>query len=242
MWRKSVLMSVAMMSVGACALASPITIPDFSFESPSTPTGTSLNVSNSTFGGVWSANLDVAVDNPVNDGVGSSGETWATPVPDGSQVLHLLAAGDPYGVQVDQVVPVTYAAGQTYTMSVYVGSPWGNVDPMHYAIRIFGANLGGAHNQYLELATDQTNPVANGQWVDVVDTFTVPANSPLIGSGQIEFNLTNGLGYDSQPGSGDVYFDDISVDVANPVVPEPTTMMLSALVGSAGLLRRWRRR
>src|SRR5579872_4209806 len=227
-----------LMFSGSAFAATSINVPDGSFESPSTPDGTSVNISDSTIPGAWTSNLFCYLDNPVGNGVGTTGETWSTPVPDGDQVLHLAAAGDPYGVQVDQVIPNTFVAGQTYTFSVWVGSDWGNVGlPMHYAIRMFGET--GSVTKYMMLATHLTNPVADGQWSDVTGTYTVAPNDTLIGSGHIELNLTNGLGYDTTNGQGDVFFDDVQVDVST--VPEPSTMLLSALGASACALRRRRR-
>ncbi len=212
---KSRLFASSILFVGGSAFATSLNIPDYSFENPSIPSGTTQDESNSYFGNAWTTTLFCDLYNPANDGVGSSGNTWATPVPDGSQVLEINGAGDPYDVQVDQVIPNTFSVGQIYTMSVWVGNTWGNTDPMTYALRFFGEN--GSTTNYMELATDQTNPVANGQWVDVTDTFTVQPNRALVGNGQIEINFTNGLGYDPNPGSGNIYIDDVRISVATPV-------------------------
>jgi len=222
--------------MASMALASPISVPNFSFETPVGADGTSTSVEG-TIPGSWTSTLFVRVDNPAGTGVGASGQNWTTGIPDGNQVLHMTAAGNPYNVTADQKIPVTFAAGQTYTFTIAVGNSFENDLPQHYALRVFW--ISGASSDYLMLKTHLTDPVLNGEWRNVTGSYTVQPTDSFIGSGFIDLNLTNGKGYDVTDGQDDVYFDNIRVDVT--AVPEPAAMAVSG-VGALILAARRSRR
>jgi hypothetical protein len=253
MLRKMWLTSIASLFMCSVTMASPITVPDFSWETPSTAPGTSLNISNTTIPGAWNSTLYCYIDNPLNP-VGNSGESWSTPIPDGTQVFKMAGSGGSANVQEDQSIPVTWVAGQTYTFSVWVGNDWAagaNGSTLDYAVRVFGQNpLGSPSNKYLFLGTPQpySNPVDNvfavapGQWVDVVGSYTVAANDSLVagtGAGTLELNLTDGLGY-GPTDNADIFFDDFQVSVSS--VPEPSTILLLTGLGISGCTLRRRER
>ncbi len=207
--------------------ASPINIPDFSFEgitasinSPTNFLGAGVVGTNSGPIGLWTAFAGASVIG-LNSSV-ASGTTNALGAPagaDGSYVARItLPAGVGAADGIEQILTNTYLANSIYTLSFQLD---GGTAVNLLAGSSLSLESGSTPVATLSGANLVTLLDGNGDFQTISLTYQT-GNSPPLGNIGIEFdaNSVGGVG-------GSIYFDNFQLD-ASPV-PEPQTLALIAM-------------
>jgi len=114
--------------------------------------------------------------------------------------------------------PVNLTANTVYTLTIYIGDRT-DTTFAGYSFGLFTPAGGGTP---LVSETDVVAP-SNGTWIQRTLTYTATAADPNLGQQLvIRFGNTQAL--------GQTIFDDISLDASPEAVPEPSTMLVPALV------------
>jgi len=229
-------MTMAVMLSALAANASPITVPNASFETPTSPTQTSTNPNVAT-GWVFnvkggSAYGTAAITSNFTSAGASAGNEYAFINNDWPDVTDTITSAASLGT----IAPLT-----TYTLTIALGnrktsdtSLYGSPGNISFSLLANG----------VAFATKTVNngSVSNGTFADFTLTYTTPSTSPLIRE-----NLKIQLA--ALPEEGSAYqpsFDNVTLDAtALPVVqsvPEPATwaLLLSGLLTLFWVARRQR--
>ena len=230
--RKPAATALLLLLTALGANATPITVPNASFESPSSPKSTSTNPDiipgwvfdvqgRSQFG------TDPIASNFTSPGA-ASGNNYAFINNDYPGVTDTITSAASLGT----IAPLT-----TYTLSVAIGNHNGTGlynDPGNVSFSLL------ANGAVIATQEVVNGTVANGTFEDFSLTYTSPSSGPVIGE-----NLTIQLA--TLPQNGSAYsaaFDNVSLDAVpiDPpaVVPEPSswTLLVSGLLALACLMRR----
>lgn len=217
--------------VSTSASATPITVANFSFETPDKGTsgfqgcpisGWTCNPNNSSVG-VY------APVNPTQYEKGLDGLPGLIIVPDGKQAGYIAAANG----SLSQDTTALIANATTYTLSAYIGRR--KDDGFNAAI---SGSINLTHNGVVFATLNMTSPAQQGFWLDHTLTFTTTsANSAFFGQ-------TLGIQFIDFTAS-QLNIDNVRLSyaaVAQQSVPEPATLTLFGLGAVAlGAMRRRRR-
>lgn len=223
--------AVALVLTASIAGATPITVPNGSFESPSSPTQTSTN-SNVVTGWVFnvkggSAYGTSAISSNFNTTGTAVGNDYAFINNDWPDVTDTITSASSLGT----IAPLT-----RYTLTLAIGnrktsdsSLYGAPGNLSFSLLANG----------VAFATDTVNngSVANGTFADFTLTFTTPVSGSIIGE-TLKIQLA------SLPEEGTAYqpsYDNVRLDATSiAVAPEPATgaLLLSGMLMLGWLIRR----
>jgi hypothetical protein len=212
--------------------ASPITVPNASFESPSSPVQTSTNPNVATG---WVFNVQggsaygvASISSNFSSAGPSSGKDYAFINNDWPGVTDTITSAASLGT----ISPLT-----TYTLTVAIGNRNSSDSSLYGAPGNVSFSL-LANGVAFATKTINNGTVPNGTFEDFTLTYTTAATGSLIGENlklQLATLPEQGTAY--QPGFDNVTLDAVTLDP--PVVPEPQTW---ALMLCGGLLLFWRTR
>jgi hypothetical protein len=210
--------------------ATPITVPNASFESPSSPTQTSTNPNIAT-GWVFnvkggSAYGTSSISSNFTSAVGSSGNNYAFINNDSPNVTDTITSAASLGT----ITPLT-----KYTLTVAIGNRNGSGlyhDPGNVSFSLLANGVAFATD------TVSNGTVADGTFEDFALTYTTPASGSIIGE-NLELQLA---ALPEQSNAFQPSFDNVTLDATSIVVPEPGTgaLLLSGLLTLCWLVRRKR--
>jgi hypothetical protein len=218
------------------AQATPITIPNASFESPASPAQSSTNTSLIP-GWTFNVNGDgsyfgtLAISSNFNSPGASSGSDAAFINNDYPNVTDTITSA----ASLTTIAPLTQ-----YTLSVAVGNVKGSDSSLYNAPGNISLSL-LANGKAIATEQVSNGTVPNGTFEDFSLTYTSPASGTVIGE-----NLTLQLA--ALPESGSAYkpvFDNVALDALTldpPAVPEPATfpMVILGLLALGRVLHRRR--
>ncbi len=224
--RQSALTAFVFILTAFAANATPITVPNASFESPSSPAQTSSN-SNVVSGWVFnvkggSVYGTMAISSNFNSSGASSGYESAFINNDAVNVTDTITSA----ASLATITPLT-----DYTLTVAIGnvkqsdsSLYGTPGPVSFSLLANGVAF--------VTKTVSNGTVPNGTFEDFTLTFTTPSSGSIIGD-----NLTIQLATLPQQGSAyKAAFDNVTLDATVLAVPEPQSW---ALLVSGGLALGW---
>ena len=227
---KSAVMALLLPLTTLTATATPITIPNASFESPSSPAQTSTNP-NVASGWVFnvkggSAFGTIAISSNFNSPGASSGNDCAFINNDAVNVTDTITSS----ASLAKIARLT-----DYTLTVVIGnvkqsdaSLYGAPGPVSFSLLANGVAFA--------TKTVSNGTVPNGTFEDFTLTYTTPSSGSIIGE-----NLTLQLATLPQQGSAyKAAFDNITLDATALAVPEPQSwaLLVSGGLALACLMRR----
>jgi hypothetical protein len=234
--RKSLLniaaIMVGLMVSALAANATPVNVPNASFESPSSPTSTSTNfniasgwVFNVKDGSQFGTGSIASKYSSVGT---SSGNDYATINNDFPGVTDTITSAASLGA----ITPLT-----TYTLTIAVGNETQSDTSLYGAPGNLSFSL-LANGVAFATKTVPNGSVANGTFADFTLTYTTPSSSSIIGENlEIQLATLPETGTAYQPG-----FDNIRLDANVTSVPEPSTwaLMVCGALMLCCLIRRHR--
>jgi hypothetical protein len=218
--------AIALLLSALAANATPVTVPNASFESPTSPAVTSTNF-NLVPGWVFNVKDGSqfgtgSIASKFTSAGTSSGSDYAVINNDYPNVTDTITSAASLGT----ITPLT-----TYTLTVAIGnetqsdsSLYGAPGPVSFSLLANG----------VAFATDTVpnGSVTNGTFQDFTLSYTTPASSSIIGD-SLEIQLA------TLPEQGTAYqpaFDNVRLDANVMAAPEPSTW---ALMGFGGLALSW---
>lgn len=157
---------------------------------------------------------------------------------DGAQHYLIYQASPGQGVTLYQNVTDTLTSNKVYTLTLAIGRQI-NGDAVNWGFSLMTQNqsfTGGYGNfPYLARLTGTRDDLISGQFVDKSVTFTTTGSTPDLGQ-----PLRVTFWSEGASGGNRISFDNVRLDVANVVVPEPSTALLCG--SGLAILAWWRRR
>jgi hypothetical protein len=244
MLKCTLLASLAALTTGASALATSVTIDNFSFETPTIGSDNSfVTASSSPFNG-WGYNKTT----------GSGFQDFGIENPGAVEYTNAEGAGTPLGAEGTNVAFLNQSiaggivnifqdigaiqANTTYTLTVAIGQRFDRVNgPATIALFNTASGSGTAGNPFTDISSTLLNSTMGvssvaGSFQDFTVTFTT--------GGDVSGDLTIGLQYENGASPNDFIqasVDNVRLDAT--AVPEPGTVAM--LLGGAGFLLVWRR-
>jgi hypothetical protein len=225
--RKASATALILLLTALAANATPVTIPNASFESPSSPTGNSTNP-NVLPGWVFNDTHSVfgasSISSNFSSAGTSSGNNYAFVNNDYPGVTDTITSA----ASLATIAPLT-----TYTLTVAIGNRNGTGlydDPGNVSFSLLANGVAFA----TDTVTNGTVP--NGTFEDFTLTYTTPGSGSIIGDSlEIQLAALPETGTAFQPA-----FDNIRLDATTMVVPEPKTwaLLLSGVLALCWLMRR----
>jgi hypothetical protein len=206
--------------------ATPVTVPNASFESPSSPASTSTNF-NLVSGWVFNVKDGSqfgtgSIASKYSSAGTSSGNNYATINNDFPGVTDTITSA----ASLDTITPLT-----TYTLTIAVGNENQSDTSLYGAPGNVSFSL-LANGVAFATKTVPNGSVANGTFADFTLTFATPSSGSIIGENlEIQMATLPETGTAYQPG-----FDNVRLNETVMAVPEPT---ISALMASGVLILCW---
>jgi hypothetical protein len=212
--------------------ATPVTVPNASFESPSSPTSTSTNF-NVVSGWVFNVKDGSqfgtgSIASKYSSAGTSSGFNYATINNDFPGVTDTITSAASLGT----ITPLT-----TYTLTIAVGDETQSDTSLYGAPGNVSFSL-LANGVAFATKTVPNGSVANGTFADFTLTYATPSSGSIIGENlEIQLATLPETGTAYQPG-----FDNVRLNETVMAVPEPTTsaLLASGLLALCWLMRRQR--
>jgi len=209
--------------------ASPVTVPNFSFESPALSPGTnnSGNNGNTTAIPGWTILGDSAgVFFP--NGNGGLGDPLPAPA-DGSQYAFLEAPNNSSPTSITTTAPVGIVDANTiYTLTTAIGHrDTGSRRPDNYLIELLVDGVPVASNSLLQAHAN----IPASTFMDLSASFTSPlSGGPVGGALGIRLSHSTDDGTFRQGA-----FDNVRLDVTSAVIPEPCALLVWSLLAGLGI-------